>query len=283
MSAESELLQAQWKDFLESTPPETTLQAIDAVEQWGDKLRTKAPSIRIHCDDPECNDVMWFDHENGRIYAAPSKWEPGVLIYRCRHCKRYFKAFALYVRPVSTSETTAIKIGEYPTFGPPTPARVISLIGPDRDLFLKGRRSGNRGLGIGAFAYYRRVVENQKNRIIEEFIKVARKVGAKPDVIDSLQAAMKETQFSTAIDSIKAAMPESLLVDGHNPLKLLHSALSKGIHEKDDAKCLELAGSIRVILTELSERIEIALRDHAELKSAVSRILQDVSKNKGVS
>jgi hypothetical protein len=30
------------------------------------------------------------------------------------------------------------KIGELPIYGPPTPARLISLIGPDREIFLKG-------------------------------------------------------------------------------------------------------------------------------------------------
>jgi len=45
---------------------------------------------------------------------------------------------------------------------------VITLIGPDREIFLRGRRAENQGLGIGAFAYYRRVVENQKGRIITQ-------------------------------------------------------------------------------------------------------------------
>ena len=63
--------------------------------------------------------------------------------------------------------------GEYdPPFGPPTPARVITLIGPDKEYYLKGRRAENQGMGIGAFSYYRRVVENQKNRIIDEVITI---------------------------------------------------------------------------------------------------------------
>lgn len=178
------------------------------------------------------------------------------------------------VKSVTYASSRSLKIGEYPAFGNYTPARVISLIGPDREMFLQGRRAENRGLGIGAFAYYRRVVENQKTRIIGQILKVARKVGASPEVIRDLEAAASETQFSAVIDSIKPTIPESLLIDGHNPLKLLYSALSKGIHEQDDAKCLQLAESIRVILTELSERIALALKEHAELKSAVSKILQ---------
>ena len=58
------------------------------------------------------------------------------------------------------------------------------------------------------------------------------------------------------------------------PLTLLHPALSEGIHAKTDEECLELATSIRVVLIELAERIAAALKEEAELKSAVSRLIK---------
>jgi hypothetical protein len=167
-----------------------------------------------------------------------------------------------------------LKLGELPLFGPPTPSRVISLIGPDRKIFLKGRRAEIQGLGIGAFAYYRRVVENQKNRILTEIGKVAARVGARAEDLEKLEAARHETQFSKAVEDVKAALPQILLIDGHNPLTLLHRALSEGLHAQTDEQCLELATSIRVVLTELAERIILALKDEAELKQAVTRLLK---------
>ena len=88
-----------------------------------------------------------------------------------------------------------LKLGEAPPFGVPTPSRLIDLIGPEKDLFLQGRRCENRGYGIGAFAYYRRVVERQKNRIIERVKKVAERIGARKEVLDALNKAMAETRF----------------------------------------------------------------------------------------
>ena len=67
-------------------------------------------------------------------------------------------------------------------------------------------------------AYYRRVVENQKGRLIEQIAKVAKRVGATDDTLRRFEAAAKETQFSKAIDMVKDCFPESLLIDGHNPL-----------------------------------------------------------------
>jgi len=174
-----------------------------------------------------------------------------------------------------------MKLGESPEFGPPTPSRVIKLIGPDRELFLKGRRSENQGLGIGAFGYYRRVVENQKDRILDEVIKVSEKLAASEELILELKSAKREIQFTKAIDSIRHGIPQALLIDGHNPLTLLHSALSEGLHEQPDEECLALATSIRVVLTELADRLGQALKDEAELKHAVSRLLEVKGKRNG--
>src|SRR5262249_3251893 len=84
--------------------------------------------------------------------------------------------------------------------------------------------------------------------------------------------------FKNAIEIVKTAIPESLLIKGHNPLTLLHSPLSEGLHELPDEKCLELATSIRVVLTELADRVSRALQDQKELDDAVSRLLNRESK-----
>jgi hypothetical protein len=141
---------------------------------------------------------------------------------------------------------------------------------PDRETFLKGRRCENQGLGIGAFVYYRRVVENQKARILGEIIKVSKKIGAGPELIETLTNAMTETQFKKSIESVRDALPQVLLVNGQNPLTLLHS----GLHARTDEHCLEIAQAVRVVLTELSDRISQALKDEAELKNAISRLMR---------
>jgi hypothetical protein len=124
---------------------------------------------------------------------------------------------------------TIYKYGERPPFGPPTPARLLRILGSvEKDYYLKGRRAEIQGMGIGAFAYYRRAVENQKNSLFDEIIRVAQQIGASKEILSDLEAAKKQTQFSSAVDAIKHGIPSALFVDGHNPLTLLHTALSKG-------------------------------------------------------
>jgi hypothetical protein len=97
-------------------------------------------------------------------------------------------------------------------------------------------------------------------------------------MLATLEAARKETQFKKSMEMVKDAIPESLLISGHNPLTLLHTALSRGLHAQDDATCLALARDIRIVLTDLAEKISAALKEHAELTQALSRILQENSK-----
>ena len=73
---------------------------------------------------------------------------------------------------------------------------------------------------------------------------------------------------------MKDALPETLLIRGQNPLTLLHSALSGGIHGKNDEECLELAHAVRVVLIEFAEKMAAALNDEAELGAAVARLMK---------
>ncbi len=71
----------------------------------------------------------------------------------------------------------------------------------------------------------------------------------------------------------KDAIPESLLINGQNPILLLHGALSEGIHALSDEECLSIASSVRVVLVELSDRLSQSLKDEAELTRALAVIM----------
>lgn len=265
------------KAFFEDVPPgknEIIRGLGHKTSGPGINLLMQVPAIQLHCDNEACQGIRYFE-PNETEYLRPKELKEHFLTFVCRNCKRSRKTYAFWSRlDVDELNGELMKFGEFPPFGPPTPARVITIIGGERDYFLKGRRAENQGLGIAAFAYYRRVVENQKTRIIDEIIRVAQKIGAPQVVIDDLSAARGESQFSRAVEAIRHGVPESLLIGGHNPLTLLHSALSEGLHAQTDRQCLELATSIRVVLTELVERMGSALKEELELNTAVSRLLQ---------
>jgi hypothetical protein len=286
-SIELESSSALFSEFLEEVPPNSRTHIADLVAHHsGDTYRVNRPDLQLHCPNESCNGTRFFRNIDDPLYIKKRQLKNTYMQYMCSNCQQHIKTFAVWITIDDACTHSGpfsgdvYKLGEFPVFGPPTPSRLISMIGTDRDLFLRGRRCENQGLGIGAFVYYRRVVESQKNRILDEIIKVARKSNTSKDVIAALEAAKAETQFAKAIEATKSAIPPSLLIEGHNPLKLLHSALSDGVHNRTDEECLQSASSDRVVLAELAERVGMALKNEAELSHAISHLMRDQSKDK---
>jgi len=250
-----------FSEFLESIPPSTVtdITGLTETKHYGggaEYYELLTPEIQLHCPDDACNGTRFFRCRTDAPKVKSDGFSFIYITYLCSNCRKTEKIFSLAARRDQEKDSgKCYKFGELPVYGPPTPARLIKLIGPDRDTFLKGRRCENQGLGIGAFVYYRRVVENQKDRILDEILKVAERLNVHLDIITALKSARNETQFSRALASVKDAMPQALLINGHNPLTLLHTALSDGLHDQSDEHCLEIASSVRVVLGELSERL----------------------------
>jgi hypothetical protein len=266
-------------EFLEGVPPS---QMVKTTNLWSRERYSsgtpyhglQTPQLQVHCTSQACNGLRFFRFKDGGTVFSKDDTIETFLTYVCSNCQETLKRFSLFAVREDEGSGKCYKFGELPPYGPPTPARLIRLFGADREIFLKGRRCENQGLGIGAFVYYRRVVANHKNQILAEIIRVATKIGAPVAMIATLEEAKAEIQFSKALEMVKDAIPQALLINGHNPLALLHSALSGGLHEKTDERCLELAHGVRVVLIELAERLGQALKDEADLKTAITQLLK---------
>ena len=99
-------------------------------------------------------------------------------------------------------------------------------------------------------------------------------------MINTLRAAQQEIQFNKSMKSVKDAIPAALLINGQNPITLLHSALSVGLHTESDEICLQFAHAARLVLIELADRLGQALKDEAELNNAV-KLLQQAHQGSG--
>jgi hypothetical protein len=269
-------------EFLQGTPPNKEVRIATPSFLCADgtnfPVGLAAPSIRLWCSDEKCGGERTFSPLRKQLSLMQPAWNNEFVEYVCRNCSNKKKTFALRLLVETNYVLVAAKYGETPVFAPHLPTRLRTLVGPDQDRFNKGLQSESLGLGIGAFSYYRQVVEEQKGRLLAEIAKVAQRLDAPKGLLDQLKAAEAETQFSTAVDAVKDALPEILQIEGRNPLVLLHSALSKGLHSGTDAECLQLAQSIRVVLAALAERISLALQDEKILKDAVANIANIANK-----
>lgn len=262
-----------FRDFLALTPPwqRVTVHSF-RTEQRASNMSQKLPDIALTCEHcgGERNfstDATWLTLEVGQPMVA-------VYDYTCDNCSRqnkYIKRFAVLFEPPEEAgpRVEAVKFGEWPPFGDKPPSRLVELLKPDQGMLFKALSAEGQGMGIAAFAYYRRIVDRHRNDLFDAFIKVAKAEGAETSIIDTLERAKKETQFSKAMEAIKDAIPHSLYIAGENPLALLYGSYSDGLHDQDDDECLRRAAALRTILYALSERITLALKNEAALKEAV--------------
>lgn len=61
----------------------------------------------------------------------------------------------------------------------------------------------------------------------------------KPRYAKALEEVHKTTVTQTKIELVKDLLPARLRPDGINPLEILHSDLSSGLHGKGDDECLD--------------------------------------------
>ena len=127
-----------------------------------------------------------------------------------------------------------------------------------------------------AYAYYRRIIENLIDKLLDMV----------PDLLDGSDKeqylkALEETKHninaSEKIDLVKDLLPESLRPGGVNPLSALHQSLSEGLHAKSDDECIELATSIRLVLTYLVEQIAQKRKSSAQFTDGMKKLLDKKS------
>ena len=234
-------------------------------------------AIHVHCDDPKCDGVRRHVKRESSEFNLDDNFFHFVS-YRCANCTTSIKVFALKAQRKAQHVVPGIctKIYQEPPFGNPIPKRLFHIVGEaNREYFLQARRAIARGLGIGAYAYYRRIVENTKFDLVGSVLEIARATNAADAQIALLQKAQSETRFSKAIEMLRdvSAIPAVLLIDGHNPLAFLHDLLSEGIHQLDDLECLARAQESEVILCEIADRMQVALTERKAVKAAITSIV----------
>jgi hypothetical protein len=235
--------------------------------------------LRLYCEFEDCQNYTFFEFfsETQYLVALRGTNEKKIAL-RCCNCKQSTYTFFLEITSYAGSNADnntnfeIQKIGQTPRHGKRIPSKASKIIGKERDLFFKGSISESQGLGIGAFSYYRRVLDSQKDKIFDEVIKVLKLTTGNEALTKELTEAKAETQFTKAVDKIETNLPDGLLIGGYNPLKLLYSALSEGLHSHTDKECLELAQDIKVVLFEFSERLDSALKESVELSGAINRL-----------
>lgn len=268
-----------WQIFLASTPPNVArLVAAEYphVRTSGGRDYAEAKFVDVNLWCRKCGGERQFAPTTTSEEFAVSTVKSFFLHYRCKNCGGDAHSFSLRLGPrPAPGLATVFKYGQVPNFGIRISASLKKLLsGDDRDLFNKGLLAEDGGLGIGAFSYYRRVLDNQRVKIFDRVIDAAKMLGGDNALIDELTKAKTERQFTRAVEPLKQALPQFLYIEGHNPLTLLYDAVSNGMHAETDGECLTSAQTIRTLLEHLLLKADEALQSDDVVKGAVNKLLE---------
>lgn len=235
------------------------------------------PPINMSCHD--CDSVQTFNmvneyYENYRISNTVSADEKVRLVYECQSCRQFTRQFQIYISP----ELDYIyKYGQYPEWEIKMDKNLEKTLGRHAKTFRKGLVCESQGYGIGAFAYYRRITEEIIDELLDSIADLIEEDN-KAEYLSALEETKKTRVTQEKIDLVKDLLPTLLRPSGMNPLGVLHSELSEGLHAETDENCLENASHIRDILTFLINQIIQSKEASKQFTSSMKSILGKKSK-----
>jgi len=166
------------------------------------------------------------------------------------------------------------KLGQFPPWKIEI-ERELEYFLDDEAVFLKkGKVCLSQSYGLGACAYFRRVLENEIEPLLKLLIDKKSEEGVDPEKIEEYGNICKGKDFSSKTRLALKIAPKSLIIDGINPFKIIHDFLSKGIHSRTEEDCQVIAMKILNAL----EFVVIELNREKEHRKKFIRSLKELEK-----
>ena len=254
------------EDFITAWPLYTLLD-VDGP------LRTPE-SISFHCN--HCSkETTWKRMGESNYVDMPSADYFYWVYYKCGLCaKTYllviYRNAALKKEagnsPGSTRNVVSKiqKIGQFPALSVNIPKALANNLGSaSTQLYKKALVNRNEGYGLGAVTYIRRVVEDKTDELIEVVAQLAESHNIEAKIVEQIRAAKNErTTYDNKLRIAATVIPDSLVVDGVNPLGELYNLVSAGVHDLTEEQCIAVADETKSVFefTFTHLRVETAVR-----------------------
>jgi hypothetical protein len=212
------------------------------------------PPISFYCDTCESTQtyVMVNEYYDGfNLRSFPSNNVTLKANYLCAGCNKHRRDFFIHI---SDDLKSLKKIGQNPPWGITGDKNIEKMLGEHKQHLTRGMICESQGYGIGAFGYYRRITEEIIDTLISD-IEAIIPVSDRASFSAALEKVKVTRQTSEKIALVKDLLPPSLEIEGMNPLGILHSSLSEGLHSNSDQECLEYAEAVRESLVYLSSQV----------------------------
>ena len=248
------------KAFKFFCPFEKDYHTFKIQKKWGDQYAIHAETAKEYYVDNESKISFTFH-----------------LISKCQSCGLHMDLLLniFTTEPVIDGQKLPIvylrKIGQLPAVERNPEKEVLNYLNEeDKGNYKKALSNLSMSFGIGAFAYLRRIIENEIKNIVKDLSQL------EFDGSDKIKEAWNEYesnhQMSNLIEKINPYIPKSLKEIGDNPIKLLYQQLSGGIHEFSEEDCLEKAKQVDIILRYVIKKVNSEKFELTEVRKAMNSL-----------
>lgn len=197
--------------------------------------------------------------------------------YICSACKKGLRIFLVHfgsskINKDDDCHVVLQKVGQFPAWNIEIDRELEKILGDRSEYLKKGLINESQSYGIGAYAYFRRVAEE----IIDELLELIYGL-IQPEEQESYKEALNQAKKTRVaqekIDLVKDLLPSNLKPDDINPLGIIHSALSEGLHGLSDEECMKQAELIRNSLTFLINQVIKTKNESASFTKSMRKML----------
>lgn len=135
--------------------------------------------------------------------------------------------------------------------------------------YYKALKSVQQNYGIGAFAYFRRIIEKELLKIVEE---IAELNAADPGLKKLVSEYQNTSQVYSIYENIFDLLPKSLQSLGNNPIKILYNQTSEGLHSLSEEECLSRSSSINLLLIFVVKKINEEKSEILKVREALKAL-----------
>lgn len=235
--------------------------------------QVKKPPIHMECHlcssaqtfNMEGNYYDWFPHRE-----SPTRGALVLVVYVCTACHSFRRCFLL---KFADDSSYVMKVGQQPSWDITLDRVLQKELGAYADYYKKALICESQSYGIGAFVYYRRVVEEIIDRLLADIPDLM--TGSERDqYLEALKSVKDAKLAEDKIKLVKDLLPPILRPQGGNPLSTLYDALSEGLHSQSDERCMELAEQVRVVLVFLVNQIAATKTAGSQFTEGMRRLLE---------
>jgi hypothetical protein len=239
--------------------------------------------LQLACIQDQCvarGPTTWV-----RDRQSDESWVGGTwVVYKCSHCDHGQRIYWLRIEEGEREAKTApegrvtrhpgeppppppplvalaiTKLGQSPIWAPELPNRLEkNLTSSSKELLKKGVACLGQSYGIGACAYFRRLIEDESGAILDVVQKQA-----EADGDDAVLENLKQARVAkTADERVKIAsqhVPRTLKPGGREPLKILYGVLSGPLHSETEEQSMQRAvdvfETLKFLFVELKEHLD---------------------------